>query len=99
MKVYVCWTSAKNMAGHEHPCGVAVDAVREAGHDPEIVKAYGWVKLPGIFNNTAGRRRAEQLTGSNQVPVLELDDGTAVAGSQEIVAWAKSHPAGAATTA
>jgi hypothetical protein len=27
------------------------------------------------------------------VPVLEFDDGTAIGGSQEIVAWARANPA------
>ena len=34
-----------------------------------------------------------ELTGKEDVPVLVLDDGEAIAGSNEIVAWAKSHPA------
>ena len=99
MKIYVCWSSTPKYLNHEHPCGIAHEALVDAGHDPEVVKAYGWTVLPDVFNNTAGRRRAKELTGSNQVPVLELDDGTAIGGSQEIIAWAKSNPAGAATAA
>ena len=97
MKLYVCygtWRPAPRPGGH--PCGKAFEALREAGHDPEVVKSYGLGILPDALNNTAGRRRAKELTGSNMVPVLELDDGTAVGGSDEIVAWARAHPAGAA---
>ena len=99
MKVYVCWTAAPKMLTHEHPCGMAHKAVVDAGYNPEVVKAYGWVKLPGFFNNTEGRRRAKELTGSEQVPVLELDDGTAIAGSKEIIEWARNNPAAGATAA
>ena len=35
------------------------------------------------------------LTGGDEVPVLVLDDGDVVAGSAEIVAWAKANPAAA----
>ena len=31
-------------------------------------------------------------TGKSDVPVLILDDDTTVAGSKEIVAWAKANP-------
>lgn len=94
MKLYVCygtWRAAPRPGGH--PCGKAYEALREAGHDPEVVKSYGLGILPGLFNNTAGRRRAQELTGSRVVPVLELDDKSGVGGSDEIVAWARAHPA------
>jgi hypothetical protein len=100
MKLYVCWgtfMTAPRPGGH--PCGRAHTALRDAGHDPEVVKSYGLFVLPDTpFNQTDGRKRAKELTGSSTVPVLELDDGTAVAGSREIEAWAAAHPAVAATT-
>ena len=94
MKLYVCygtWKPAPRPGGH--PCGQAYHALREAGHDPEVVRAYGLAILPDAFNQTAGRKRAKELTGSSTVPVLELDDGTAIADSRNIIAWAKEHPA------
>ena len=45
------------------------------------------------FNMTPGRKRAKELTGKSMVPVLELDDGTVISGSKEIVAWARANPA------
>jgi hypothetical protein len=69
--------------------------MREAGHEPEVIRSYGLGLLPDAMNNTAGRRRARELTGNSWVPVLELDDGTAVDGSHAIIDWARSHPAGA----
>jgi hypothetical protein len=97
LKLYVCYgtfTTTPRPGGH--PCGNAYRALREAGHDPEVVRSYGLGLLPGVFNRSAGRRRAQELTGSSWVPVLELDDGSAVGGSHAIIEWAGSHPAGAA---
>ena len=95
MKLYVCWGTF-GMGPHTHPCQVAHAALRDAGHDPEVVRAYGWKILPDMpFNATAGRRRAKELTGDTSVPVLELDDGTAIGGTKQIVAWAKEHRAAA----
>ncbi|HVS28616.1 MAG TPA: glutathione S-transferase N-terminal domain-containing protein [Solirubrobacteraceae bacterium] len=94
MKLYVCYgtfTTTPRPGGH--PCGNANRALREAGHDYEVVKSYGLGILPEAFNRTAGRQRAKELTGSLMVPVLELDDGTAIAGSHEIIAWARANPA------
>jgi hypothetical protein len=94
MKLYVCWGTFNSPRPGGHPCANAYEALREAGHDPEVVKSYGLALLPDTpFNRSTGRRRAKELTGSSVVPVLELDDGTAVAGSREIAAWAVEHPA------
>jgi len=94
MKLYVCWGTFPTPRPGGHPCKNAADALHEAGHKPELVKAYGLGMLPDTpFNMTPGRKRAKELSGSSVVPVLELDDGTAVSGSKEIVAWAKAHPA------
>ena len=94
LRLFVCWD---NRAAHPvigaHPCGVAYEALRDAGHDPEVVKAYGWAKLPAFLNQTSGRRRVHELTGAYEVPVLELDDGDVVAGSDQIVFWAEANPA------
>jgi hypothetical protein len=94
MKLYVCygtWKPAPRPGGH--PCGTAFHALKDAGHDPKVVKSYGLGILPSALNQTAGRKRAKELTGSDVVPVLELDDGTAIGGSREIAAWAKANPA------
>lgn len=94
MKLYVCWGVFPSPRPGGHPCRNAADALREAGHRPQVVKAYGLGFLPEKpFNQTKGRKRAKELTGSPMVPVLELDDGTAVSGSQDIIEWAKANPA------
>lgn len=94
MKLYVCYGLFPSPRPGGHPCKNAAQALREAGHDPEIVRSYGLGLLPEKpFNQTAGRKRAKELTGSTVVPVLELDDGRAIGGSDEIVAWASANPA------
>jgi hypothetical protein len=94
VKLYVCYGTFPTPRPGGHPCKNAHDALVAAGHDPELVRSYGWTLLPDVpFNQTAGRKRAKELTGSSTVPVLELDDGTAIGGSHEIVAWARANPA------
>jgi hypothetical protein len=99
VKLYVCWGTFPTPRPGGHPCANAYHALKDAGHDPEIVKSYGFAPLPAALNNTPGRKRAQELTGKRWVPVLELDDGTAVADSQEIIAWAAANPAGKPGTA
>lgn len=91
MKIYVCygtWTKGPR----PHPCGLATQALREAGYDPEVKKVYGLGPLPEFMN--PGRKPVRELTGQQWVPAVELDDGTGISGSEKIIAWAKEHPAG-----
>lgn len=97
MKLYVCYgtfTTSPRPGGH--PCGNAYRALREAGHDPEVIRSYGLAVLPDIFNRTQGRREVKELTGENTVPVLVTDSGEVVSDSKKIVAWARAHPAAGA---
>ena len=94
MKLYVCWgtfTAGPRPGGH--PCGNAHKALKEAGHDPEVIMSYGWALLPDFMNPTRGRREAKALTGKTTVPVLVTDSGEVVSDSKNIIAWAKEHPA------
>lgn len=99
MKLYVCWGTWKGATpppfrrADRHPCGVAHEALIEAGYEPDVVRCYGWEALPGIFNLTPGRRKVKELTGDVMVPVLVSDTDEVVAGSGEIAAWAERHPA------
>lgn len=95
MKLYVCYGTFGSPRPGGHPCGNAHRALREAGHDPEVVRTYGWGALPD-FLQTPRRRHVKRLTGRAWVPVLELDDGTVVRTSQGIADWAASNPVGGA---
>jgi hypothetical protein len=93
MKLYVCygtWKPAPRPGGH--PCGTAFHALKDAGHDPEVVKSRGLGMLPDAFNRTQGRQEVKRLTGNNWVPVLVTDDQQVIQGSQEIAQWAREHP-------
>jgi glutathione S-transferase len=94
MKLYVCHGTFKNpLRPGGHPCGNAYEALKEAGHDPEVVKARGLGPLPDFLQPRA-RREIKEMTGSPWVPVLVTDDGEVISESKEIVAWAEAHPAG-----
>jgi hypothetical protein len=94
MKLYVCygtWKRAPRPGGH--PCGVAHEALQNAGHEPEVVLTYGLGMLPGLINELApGRREVKRLTGNHWVPVLVTDGGEVIQGSKEIARWARKHP-------
>ena len=98
MKLYVCygtWKPAPRPGGH--PCGRAFHALRDAGHEPELVRTYGLGVLGEAGNFTSGRQEVKRLTGNYWVPVLVTDDGTVIQGSREIEDWARTHaPASAA---
>jgi hypothetical protein len=93
VKLYVCWTTLQTpRPPHGHPCHNADKALRDAGYDPEVIKVRGLGVGP-LKLMTDGRREVQELTGSPAVPVLVTDDGEAINESQQIVEWAKSHPA------
>lgn len=96
MKLYVCYGTWKRAGPRVHPCGTAYHALKEAGHDPQVIRSYGLGPLPGIFNLTPGRREVKRLTGTYWVPALVADDGTVVQGSRRIAEWARAHPSRAA---
>jgi glutathione S-transferase len=96
MKLYVCWGTFPTPRPGGHPCANAYNALREAGHDPEVIKVHGLGIGPKIFQlKTAGRKEVEKLAGTPTVPVLVTDDGTVVTESKRIVAWAENNPAAA----
>jgi hypothetical protein len=97
MKLYVCWGTfpvpwpRKPGSWHPgaHPCKKAHDALKQAGHSPDVVKTYGFARLPDL---TSGRKEVKRLTGESFVPVLVLDNGDVIKDSNNIVAWARDNP-------
>ncbi|HEX2128293.1 MAG TPA: glutathione S-transferase N-terminal domain-containing protein [Solirubrobacterales bacterium] len=95
MKLYVCWGTFPTPRLGGHPCRNAYQALREAGHDPELVKVQGLGVGP-VKIDTDGRREVERIAGTKVVPVLVTDDGNVITESKRIAEWARSHPAGSA---
>lgn len=95
MKLYVCWATA-DPSFYNHPCGKAHTALLDAGHEPEVVHARGWTKLPRALNNSDGRRQVRERSGGNdEVPALITDSDEFIQGTRKIIDWAKANPAGA----
>ena len=101
MKLYVCWTTIQTpRPPRGHPCHNAYAALREAGHDPEVIKVQGLGIGPKFLQwVTDGRRDVERISGQRTVPVLVTDEGEVVTDSQRIVEWAKQNPATSAPSA
>jgi 6,7-dimethyl-8-ribityllumazine synthase len=91
VKLYVCW-GAFHTPLHTHVCAAALDALRDAGHDPDVERTLSFGAVPGALQ-TPGRKKVHEHTGSHWVPALELDDGTWIGGSEQIIAWAQANKA------
>jgi glutathione S-transferase len=95
MKLYVCWGTMWTPRPGGHPCHNAYQALRKAGHDPEVVKVQGLGLGPRFLNvMTSGRREVEELTGQRMVPVLVTDAGEVIHDSARIAEWAERNPSG-----
>ena len=82
-------------------------ALREAGHDPEVVKAHGSATCPTpLFDRTAGRQAAKRLTGKHDRPGprtgrrhrrvrLEADRGVGAGAPRGLGPITRGRPAGA----
>jgi len=93
MQLYVCWGTFPTPRSGGHPCANAYHALKDAGHEPEVIRSYGSAPLGSLGNMTSGRRTVHELTGKYWVPVLVLDDGTTIDGSKGIAGWAQENPA------
>jgi hypothetical protein len=98
VKLYVCWGTFPTARPGGHPCRTAHNALRDAGHDPEVIRVHG-LGIGPVKWMTEGRREVQELTGQPAVPVLITDDGDAITESKRIAEWAKAHPAGAPSAA
>jgi predicted enzyme related to lactoylglutathione lyase len=87
LTLYVCHIDDRGPK--PHACRRAHKALREAGHDYEKVIS-GRGRPFGLF--TKGRRpKLKELSGQEQLPVLQLPAGTTIAGAANIVAWARTN--------
>jgi glutathione S-transferase len=76
-----------------HPCAKAGKALDAAGYEYELRTVRGYRAMPWTWGSRgADREEIKRLSGTNEVPILVLDDGSVVSGSGAIARWAKEHP-------
>lgn len=94
MILYTCGQKKRFGAlGPAHPCGYAAKALDDAGYEYEIRSVGGYRLMPWTFaSRDEDRAEIKRISGTNEVPVLVLDDGTVISDSRAIVRWAKEHP-------
>ena len=92
MILYTCGQK-KHGPSVMHPCAKAGKALDAAGYEYEL-KTVGGYRMGFWTWGSRGEDRAEvkRLSGTNEVPILVLDDGGVVSGSGAIARWAKEHP-------
>ena len=93
MILYTCGQKTKGPR-LAHPCANAGNALDAAGYDYEIKTVRGYRLMPWTWRSRSNdRAEVRRLSGTNEVPILVLDDGQVISDSGTIVRWAKEHPA------
>jgi glutathione S-transferase len=92
MILYTC--GQKYRFGASHPCARALNSLDKAGYEYEhrVLRGYRFMPWTRPSRNK-DRAEVKALSGTNEVPVLILDNGEVVSGSGRIARWAKEHPA------
>ena len=92
MILYTCGQKKSGPAAL-HPCAKAGKALDAAGYEYEI-KVVGGYRLAFWTwgRRDADRAKVKELSGTNEVPILVLDDGEVISGSGTIADWAGEHP-------
>ena len=92
MVLYTCGTKTMG-PGFAHPCAKAGKALDAAGYEYELKTVGGYRMAPWTWGNRGGdRTEIKELSGTNEVPILVLDDGEVISGSSTIARWANEHP-------
>ena len=93
MILYTCGQK-KALGNLGHFCGRAANALDQAGHKYEIRTVKGYRAVPWQrLTRKSDRAEITRLSGTPEVPILLLDDGTVISDSSRIVKWAREHPA------
>jgi len=93
MLLYTCGQKKRGPA-FAHPCAKAGKALDAAGYEYELEVVGGYRLLPTTWGSRDEERaEVRELSGTNEVPILILDDGEVISDSSRIVRWAKEHPA------
>jgi glutathione S-transferase len=75
--------------GFMHPCAKAGKALDAAGFEYEIRTVGGYRAMPWTWGRRGeDRTEVKHLSGTNEVPILVLDDGEVISGSGAIARWA-----------
>jgi len=96
MVLYTCGQKkhAGNLGPVSHPCGKAAKALDDAGYDYELEVVGGYRMMPWTWpSRSRDRAEVRRLSGTDEVPILVLDDGEVISGSGRIARWAKDNPA------
>ena len=91
----ILYTCGQKTAGPAllHPCARAGKALDKAGYEYELRPLKSYRLMPWTRGNRdEDRREVRELSGTNEVPVLVLDDGKVISDSAAIARWAKEHP-------
>jgi glutathione S-transferase len=79
--------------GLAHPCAKAGNALKAAGYEYELKTVGGYRLMPWTWGRRKqDREEVRKLSGTDEVPILVLDDGEVISGSGTIAKWAKEHP-------
>ena len=75
-----------------HFCARAANALDKAGLEYELKPVRGYRLMPWTWSNRAkDRAEIKAMSGTNEVPMLVLDNGEVISDSSNIIAWAKEH--------
>ncbi|MBS1880030.1 MAG: glutathione S-transferase N-terminal domain-containing protein [Actinobacteria bacterium] len=92
MILYTCGQK-KVGPGFAHPCAKAGKALDAAGYQYELKTVDGYRMAIWTWGSRdRDREEIKRLSGTNEVPILVLDNGEVVSGSGAIARWAKEHP-------
>ncbi|HWO16401.1 MAG TPA: glutathione S-transferase N-terminal domain-containing protein [Solirubrobacterales bacterium] len=93
MVLYTCGQRKRGPAAI-HPCAKAAQTLDAAGYEYEIKTVGGYRLMPWTWGSRDEERaEVRRLSGTNEVPILVLDDGKVISGSGTIARWAGEHPA------
>ena len=91
--LYTCGTKTAG-PGVAHPCAKAGKALDAAGYEYELKTVGGYRLMPWTWGSRKeDRAKVRELSGTDEVPILVLDDGEVISGSSTIARWAQEHPA------
>jgi len=93
MVLYTCGQKKRGPA-FAHPCAKAGKALDAAGYEYQLEVVRGYRLMPTTWGSRdVDRAEVKELSGTNEVPILVLDDGEVISGSGTIARWAHEHPA------